>query len=141
MGLLTGWMQEQHFSPGPHKANRNNVERVKGKISSTFFQNKWEKNQRECTMWRAGKKDAKQLWHKLPVLQNSSTSTALDKQKNASMLYGQMSGHSIKPTDHYKNDGIESPTKAVLHLTAHTVQHRVQQFFSGLTLISTEGSD
>lgn len=71
-----------------------------------FFQNKWEKSQRECTVWRAGKKDAKQLWHKLPVLQDRRTSTALGKKKNASILFGLMSGHRIRPTDHYKNNGI-----------------------------------
>lgn len=86
MGGLTGRMKEQHFFPGPHKANRNDTEIVRGEIPSMFFQNKWEKRQRECTVWRAGKKDAKQLWHKLPVLQDSSTSTALGKQKNVPML-------------------------------------------------------
>lgn len=101
VGGLTGRMKEQHFFPGPHKANRNDTEIVRGEISSMFFQNKWEKRQRECTVWRAGKKDAKQLWHKLPVLQDSSTSTALGKQKNVPMLYGLMLGHSIRPTDHY----------------------------------------
>lgn len=79
VGPLTGGMKELHFFPGPHKANRNYTEIVKGEISSMFFQNKWEMSQRECTVWRAGKKDAKQLWHKLPVLQDSSTSTALGK--------------------------------------------------------------
>lgn len=79
VGLLTGRMKEQHFFPGPHKANRNYVEMVRGEISSMFYQNKWEKSQREGTMLRAGKKDAKQLRHKLPVLQDSSTSTALGK--------------------------------------------------------------
>lgn len=101
VGGLTGRMKEQHFFPGPHKANRNDTEIVRGEISSMFFQNKWEKRQRECTVWRAGKKDAKQLWHKLPVLQDSSTSTALGKQKNVPMLYGLMLGHGIRPTDHY----------------------------------------
>lgn len=52
------------------------------------------------------RKDAKQLWHKLPVLQDSSTSTALGKQKNAPTLNGLTLGHSMRPTDHYKNDGL-----------------------------------
>lgn len=104
--MLTGWLKELHFFPGPHKANRNYVEIVRGEISSMFFQNKWETSQRECTVWRARKKNAKQLWHKLPVLQDSSTNTALGKQKNASILYSLMLGHSVRPTDHYKTDGI-----------------------------------
>lgn len=91
--------------PWPSQS-KNYMEIVRGEISSMFFQNKWEKRQRECTVWRAGKKDAKQLWHKLPVLQDSSTSTALVKKQSASILFGLMSGHRIRPTDHYKNDGI-----------------------------------
>lgn len=105
-GVFTGWMKEQHFFPGPHKANKNYMETVRGGISSMFFQNKREKSQRECTVWRAGKKDAKQPKHKLPVLQDSSTSTALVKKQSASILFGLMSGHRIQPIDHYKNDGI-----------------------------------